>query len=137
MKAAQRALARFHDVDLLDGSGCPCLDGHGLLWDGSEEGVVYGFGSDGGFGAVSGEEYQILREGEYLVADRINQGIEVAAGEVGASDGAVEDGVADEEGGEAFEVIANAAGGMAGGVDDFIILAVEFSGGGWQSAGRG
>ena len=84
----------------------------------SEEGVGLAFFADGGGGAVAGEDAGGVGEGEEARVNGIEELPGVAAGEVGAADGAGEEGVSGEEEVVVREVEAEAAGCVAGSVED-------------------
>jgi hypothetical protein len=67
---------------------------------------------------VAGDDCDLVGEGEEAVVDGGEELVGVAAGEVGAADGAGEEGVSGEEEGLVGKVEADAALGVAGGVED-------------------
>lgn len=83
-----------------------------------EEGVGLAFFADGGGGAVAGEDAGDVGKGEEAVVDGAEELAGVAAGEVGAADGVGEEGVTGEEEVVLGEEEAEAAGGVAGSVED-------------------
>ena len=91
-----------------------CLDLCGLL----QVGVVFGLGADGGGGPVAVIDDRLGREGQELGTNTGDELIKIAAGEIGTADGAGKEGVADEDGFFLGAVQADAAGGVAGGVQD-------------------
>ena len=86
------------------------------------------FAADGGGVAVAGVDGKVVGQGGEL-AEGAGEGARVAAGEVGAAGGAAEEGVAGEEGLVVVEQPADAAGGVAGGFEDFPEGVAEFEGG--------
>lgn len=99
------------------------LEAHGSIWrladlEIEEEGVGLAFFSDGGCAAVAGKDAGVVREGKEAVVNGAEELAGVASGEVGAAHGAGEEGVAGEEEGLGGEVEAEAALGVAGGVED-------------------
>jgi hypothetical protein len=81
-------------------------------------GVVLGLGADGGGGTVAVVDDGFGREGQEFGTDAGDQLAKVAAGEIRAADGAGKESVADEDGFFLGAVKADAAGGVAGGVQD-------------------
>ena len=53
------------------------------------KGIVDPLVTDGGHGAVAGDERHIVIQGEQLVLDGLDQGVEISLGEIRAADGAV------------------------------------------------
>jgi hypothetical protein len=74
--------------------------------------------SDCGFGAVPGNDGDLVGQSEKSVVDGGQKLANVPAGEVRAAYGACEEGVSGEEEGLGGEVEADAAFGVAGGVED-------------------
>ena len=96
-----------------------------LNWLPEEVGVVAVFGGDGGLGAVAGIDGGVGRE----VLDEVFEGVDerpvVAAGEVCAAYGELEEAVAGEEHLLFLAVVADAAGGVAGAGDDGEAMVAE------------
>ena len=67
---------------------------------------------------MSGDDGDLVWEGEETVGDRRQKFAGVASGEVGTSDGAGEEGISCEEEGLVGKVETDAAFGVAGGVED-------------------
>lgn len=74
--------------------------------------------ADGGVGAVAWDDDGGVGEWEQFLVDGVDEGAGVAAGQVGAADGSGEEGVAGEEEILGGKVEADAALGVAGGVED-------------------
>ena len=96
-----------------------------LLWlvlvrfvEGEEEGVGHAFAGDVGAWAVAGDNRNRAFEGEELPEDAFHEHFVVAAGVVGAANGAGEEGVAAEEDLFGSFIEGNAARSVARGLDD-------------------
>src|SRR5690606_3771065 len=61
----------------------------------ADERIVGPLGAEGGGRSVAGQELDVVTQREQLLANGVDQGGVVAAGEVGAADGAVKQHVAD------------------------------------------
>lgn len=83
-----------------------------------EEGVGLALFADGGSGAVAGEDTGVLGEREEAVVDGTEELGGVASGEVGATDGADEEGVPGEQEVVSGQVKAEAALRVSGSVED-------------------
>lgn len=92
-------------------------------------GVAQEFVGDGGFHAVSGIGCDVGGEGEDLAAEGMDEGGMVAAWHIGATDAPAEEAVARQEDLLFLAVQAAAAGGVAGGMDDFKGMVAERDGG--------
>ena len=97
-----------------------------------EEGVGLAFFADGGQLAVAGDDYGFVGQSQDCVVEGAEDFWHGAAGEVGAADGAGEEGVAGDQFLFCGEVEADAAFGVAGGVED---LGSERAGGDEFSGG--
>ena len=86
--------------------------------EGEEEGVGHAFAGDVGAWAVAGDNRNRAFEGDELPEDAFHEHFVVAAGVVGAADGAGEEGVAAEEDLFGSFIEGNAARSMARGLDD-------------------
>ena len=85
---------------------------------------------------MSGEDLQIVRQDHQFFLDGFHQCVIIAAGQVGASDRPLEQGVAGEQRVVIFEPQADASGGVPRRFDDGEIFLCEVSGDGWQVFGR-
>jgi hypothetical protein len=83
-----------------------------------EEWVRLPFGSDGGLWTVAWDDGNVIGKGEEGVVDGFDELAGVAAGEIGSANGAGEEGVSREEKSLLGEIEADAAFGVAGGVED-------------------
>ena len=83
-----------------------------------EVGVVLALVADGGAGAVARDDDGGVGQGKQLGVDGTEQGGTIAAGKIGATDGASEKSVAGEEKTFVRQVETDAALGVAGGVED-------------------
>ena len=86
--------------------------------EGEEEGVGHAFAGDVGAWAVAGDDRNRAFEGDELSEDAFHEHFVVAAGVVGAADGAGEEGVAAEEDLFGRFIEGNAARSVARGLDD-------------------
>ena len=86
--------------------------------EGEEEGVGHAFAGDVGAWAVAGDDRNRAFEGDELSEDAFHEHFVVAAGVVGAANGAGEEGVAAEEDLFGSFIEGNAARSMARGLDD-------------------
>ena len=86
--------------------------------EGEEEGVGHAFAGDVGAWAVAGDDRNRAFEGDELSEDAFHEHLVVAAGVVGAADGAGEEGVAAEEDLFGRFIEGNAARSVARGLDD-------------------
>ena len=86
--------------------------------EGEEEGVGHAFAGDVGAWAVAGDDRNRAFEGDELSEDAFHEHFVVAAGVVGAADGAGEEGVAAEEDLFGSFIEGNAARSVARGLDD-------------------
>ena len=91
--------------------------GVGLV-EGDEEGIGHGLAADGGGVAVAGDDVGVAGKAHDLVHDGTDEGIVVAAFQVGPADAAGEERVAGKEDAGRFAVVAHAAGRMSGRGDD-------------------
>ena len=82
---------------------------------------MFAFKADGGTAAVTGNYFDIIGESQNFGFDRIYQRFVIAAGEVGATDGAAENGISGDEN-FSFTVIKEetaAAHGVSGQIQNF------------------
>ena len=86
------------------------------------------FASEGGGCAVAGIEGPVAGEGDKF-AQGAGQGSGVAAGEVGATGGALKEGISGEEGPVVLQAPADSPGGVSGGFQDRPAGAGQFQGG--------
>ena len=63
----------------------------------AQEGIARPFFADGSFGAMARDDQGGVRQGQKLLTDAGDELVVVATGEIGAADGAGEQGVAGEE----------------------------------------
>ena len=98
-------------------SSVPCLVLVRFV-EGEEEGVGHAFAGDVGAWAVAGDDRNRAFEGDELPEDAFHEHLVVAAGVVGAADGAGEEGVAAEEDLFVRFIEGNAARSVARGLDD-------------------
>ena len=84
----------------------------------SEIGVHPFFLANRGRGAVAWEHAHLFGQGHHLLAERAHQGLHIATRQVAAADGSLEQAVATEQHAVCFFVEANAAGRMAGRIDN-------------------
>ncbi len=83
-----------------------------------QERVGLAFLADRGELAVAGDDYGFIRQGQDCVVQGAQDFLHRSAGEIGAADGAGEEGVAGDQLFVGREVEADAAFGVAGGVED-------------------
>ena len=86
------------------------------------------FGADGGGVAVSCCDNGVVGEGEQLGLDAVDEPVEIAAGQIGASDAAFEQRVARDHGCAVGHIERDTSGGVSwrGKHDDFLVAEHQF-----------
>ena len=92
---------------------------------GTEEGIAFALAADGGGGAVAGEHFGFVGQGQQAGLDGVDDLAGVAAGQVSAADAAGKERVAGDEQLERGKVEADGALGVAGRVQNLCREAFE------------
>lgn len=98
-----------------------------MLWvrEALEERIGDFFSADGGGGAVAGINDGIVREGVEAFSDGFEKSTHVAAGEVGAADAALEEGIASDDEAVGGVIKADSTGRMAREMDNLQVTAAN------------